>query len=257
MTRWNKEDENKLKKLYMDKSISIKKIIKLLKRTPASIHNKISRLGIKKSRSPRKFIFPAKFTPSLARIHAHVCGDGNLFKKREKDSYGYMGCYKPNRYRYRFGVEYTNMNQLLIKEFMRDSELTFGLKPYYRQNCVRVKSRDVWLLMKELGAGKSREWFISPKIMNASKEIRKNWIHAFFDDEACFNAGGRIRVRSVNRKGLTQLMKMLKAFTPCHITPKKDYYPDRSVYLNINKNDAEEYFSKVGSLRYTNNKIMR
>ena len=249
MIRWNKEDENKLKKLYMDKSISIKKIIKLLKRTPASIHNKISRLGIKKSRSPRKFRFPAKITPSLARIHAHICGDGNLFKYREKDCYGYLGCYKPNSYRERYGIGYTNMNQRLIREFMEDIKLTFLIKPLYYNNYVKVKSKDIWMLVKELGAGKSRDWFISPKIMKANREIKKHWIRAFFDDEACFN-DGRIRVRSVNRKGLTQVMKMLKEFTPCHITPKKDYYPDTSVYLNINKNDAEKYFHKIGSLRH-------
>jgi len=161
-----------------------------------------------------------------------------------------MSCYKLNKYRYRYGLGYTNMDQRLISEFMEDIKSTFGLKPYYRDNYVRVKSKDVWLLLKELGAGKSRDWFISPEITKASKEIRKNWIRAFFDDEACFNDNGRIRVRSVNRRGITQLMKMLREFLPSHITPKNDYYPDRSVYLNINKDDAEKYFSKIGSLRY-------
>ena len=89
--------------------------------------------------------------------------------------------------------------------------------------------------------------------MEVNKEIKKNWIRAFFDDEACFNDGGRIRVRSVNRKGITQVMKMLREFLPCHITPKKKYYPDGSIYLNINKIDTEKYFFKIGSLRYRNN----
>lgn len=248
--RWTKTEESKLRKFYLAKSISIKDIIKLFNKSPASIHNKISRLGIKKDRSPKKFKMPLEITPALARIHAHICGDGNLFKSREKDCYGYLGCYKPNAYRYRYGLNYTNFNQLLITEFMKDTESTFGLKPYYRDNVARVKSRDVWLLLKELGAGKSRDWFISPKILEANREIKKNWIRAFFDDEACFNDGGRIRVRSVNRDGLTQLTEMLREFVPCHITPNKDYYPDRSVYLNINKNDAQKYFSKIGSLRY-------
>ena len=254
--RWGSAEHAKLKELYFNKRLPILQICSILSRTPASVNQRLSD-KFKRNRALPKIKIPTNITPVLARIHAHICGDGNLFKKREKDSYGYMGCYKPNSHRYRYGIEYTNMNSLLIKEFMEDTRLVFGLKPYYLDNRVRVKSKDVWDLLKELGAGKSRDWFISPKIMNASKEIRKNWIHAFFDDEACFNAGGRIRVRSVNRKGLTQLMKMLKEFVPCHITPKKDYYPDESIYLNINKNDAEKYFSKIGSLRYSNNKIRR
>jgi len=253
--RWNKGDEDRLRKLYSNKSISIKKIIRLLKRTPASIHNKISNLGIKKKRSIRKFTCPTRITPALARIHAHVCGDGNLFRSSEKDSYGYLGRYKPNRRRYRYGIGYTNKNQRLINEFMLDTEVTFGLKPYYRNNYVRVKSRDVLLLLKKLGAGKSHDWFISFKFMNASKEIKRNWIRAFFDDEACFNDGGRIRVRSVNRKGMTQVKKMVREFVPCHITPKRKCYPDGSVYLNINKSDVGKYFSKIGSLRYRKSKI--
>lgn len=139
---------------------------------------------------------------------------------------------------------------------MEDINSTFFIKPLYSSNYnyVKVKSKDVWKLLKELGAGKSHDWSISSKITKANKEIKKNWIRAFFDDEACFDANGRIRVRSVNRKGLTQVVKILREFVPCHITPKKKNYPDGSVYLNINKIDAEKYFSKVGSLRYSNDK---
>ncbi len=248
--KWNKEDEDKLRRLYSNKLIPIKEIIKVLKRSPASIHNKISRLGIKKTRSPRKFRFPQKTTPALARIHAHICGDGNLFKYREKDCYGYLGCYKPDSYRERCGVGYTNMNQKLIREFMEDIKSTFFIKPLYYNNYVKAKSKDIFMLLKDLGAGRSKEWFISTKIMNANKEIKKNWIRAFFDDEACFDDNGRIRVRSVNRKGIIQVIKILKEFLPSHITPKNKYYPDGSVYLNINKSDAGKYFSRIGSLRF-------
>jgi hypothetical protein len=251
--KWNKKELIRLKKLYY-KSVSIQEIAYKLKRTTGAVEGKLRFLAIRRNRSFPKLRLPSQITPSLARIHAHVCGDGNLFKKKEKDSYGYLGCYKPNSYRYRYGIEYTNMNFSLIKEFMRDAKLTFGLKPYYRENCVRVKSIRIWKLLRELGAGKSHDWSISPKITKANKEIKKNWIRAFFDDEACFNSNGRIRVRSVNRKGLTQVMKMLRGFVPCHITPKKKNYPDGSVYLNINKIDAGKYFSKIGSLRYSNDK---
>jgi hypothetical protein len=138
----------------------------------------------------------------------------------------------------------------LIAQFTDDIKSTFGLRVYRGDNYVRVKSHDAWVLLKELGAGKSRDWFISPKIMKASREIKKNWIRAFFDDEAYFNDNGRIRVRSVNRKGVIQAMKMLKEFMPSHVTPKNNCYPDGSVYLNINKRESRKYFSMIGSLRY-------
>lgn len=247
--KWDKEEIEKLKNLYCG-GAPIKNIAHRLKKSSGAIEGKLRFLAVKRNRSVPKLKLPTKITPALARIHAHICGDGNLFQYKEKDSYGYLGCYKPNSYRYRYGIGYTNMNSLLIKEFIRDAKLTFGLKPYYRKNYVIVKSMPVWKLLKELGGGKSRDWFISPKIVNAGKKIKKNWIRAFFDDEACFNAGGRIRVRSVNRKGITQLREMLEEFLPSHITPKNGLYPDSSVYLNINKADAEKYFSKIGSIRY-------
>jgi len=246
--KWNKEEIVRLKELYYH-GILVQEIAYKLKKSTGAIEGKLRFLAIRRNRSVSKLKLPSKITPALARIHAHICGDGNLFKYREKDCYGYLGCYKPNSYRERYGIGYTNMNQRLIREFMEDIKLTFLIKPLYYNNYVKVKSKDIWMLLKELGAGKSRDWFISPKIMKANREIKKHWIRAFFDDEACFN-DGRIRVRSVNRKALTQVMKMLKEFTPCHITPKKDYYPDTSVYLNINKNDAEKYFHRIGSLRH-------
>ncbi|MEW6102132.1 MAG: hypothetical protein AB1481_07590 [Candidatus Omnitrophota bacterium] len=249
LRRWSKEEHVKLKHLYFSKKLPIRNICVILSRTPASVNQKLSD-KFKRNRSLPKIIIPTKMTPALARIHAHICGDGNLFKSKEKDCYGYMGSYKLNRYRYRYGLGYTNMNRELIREFMEDTKRTFGLTPYYRNNYVKIKSGNIWALMQELGAGKSRDWFISSKIMRASRRIKKSWIRAFFDDEACFNAGGRIRVRSVNRKGITQLMRMVREFIPCHITPKKGYYSDSSVYLNINKNYASKYFSKIGSLRY-------
>ena len=249
--QWTKKDCRKLKNLYFKQKVPIEEIAKILSRTTASINQRLS-TKYKRNRSLPKLTIPDTITPALARIHAHICGDGNLFRSKEKDSYGYMGRYKPNSHRYRFGVGYTNMNTALIKDFMDDAKSVFNLKPYYWRNYVKVKSRDVWLLLKNLGAGKSRDWFISPEIMNAGKEVKRNWIRAFFDDEACFNAGGRIRVRSVNRDGLAQVMKMARVFVPCHITPENGYYPDHSAYLNINKIDAPKYFSKIGSLRCKN-----
>ena len=66
-----------------------------------------------------------------------------------------------------------------------------------------------------------------------------------------------IRVKIVNKKGLIQVMEMLKKFIPCHLMPKKGYYWGKTVCLNINKKDAPEFFSKIGSIRYPHHRVVR
>ena len=81
------------------------------------------------------------------------------------------------------------------------------------------------MLLKELGAGKSRDWFISPKIMKANREI-KALIRAFFDDEACFNDG---RIRLGRNRKLNSGDEMQRVYLLATLR-LKDYYPDTSVF---------------------------
>ena len=101
-----------------------------------------------------------------------------------------------------------------------------------------------------MGAGNSYSWSIPNSILKSPNKIRINWIRAFFDDEAYFNDNGRIRAKSVNKKGLIQVEKMLNKFVPCHITPINGSNKDGTYYLSINKKDSPLFFKKIGSLRY-------
>ena len=248
--KWTTYEEKKLKKLYTQTDLIFEEIAEVLKRSVPALHGRLTKLKVKR-RNPSKFKLPSKITPALARIHAHLCGDGNLYCCKEKDCYGPWAKYRRNPYRNRCYLVYNNNNQDLLDEFARDIFSTFGIKcKTCEENKVRVSSKKAYELLKRLGAGGSFTWKIPEEIRAESREVTKNWIRAFFDDEADFDDYGMIRVKCVNKRGLIQLMKMLKKFVPCHLMPKKGFYWGKTVCVNINKKDAPNFFSKIGSIRY-------
>lgn len=191
-------------------------------------------------------------TPALARIHAHVCGDGHVFATRERDHYGYLAAYRQGYYRTRYGFGYTNLNVKLIRSFMEDVRTVFGLTPRYyaKRWLVTVRSKPAWELLRDLGAGKSRTWRVPSEIAQASDEVVAAWIKAFFDDEAHFVPRGGIRVRSVNRPGLEQVAIMLRRFVPCHLTPIRGLYPDESCYLVVSAACRAHFLHLIGSTKF-------
>ena len=199
---------------------------------------------------------PKEITPALARIHAHICADGSLYKCREKDNYGYYGKHRKNPYRVRYTVIYTNNNRNLIKEFRKDIKEIFAVRGKSRRskdnkniNEIRINSRRIWDFLKQLGVGGSHNWYIPKEIIKGSKKIKINWIRAFFDDEAYFDKNNRIRVKIVNEKGLKQLRNILKEFVPCNITPKTGSYWGKTYCLNVLKSNVDKYNKITGSNR--------
>ena len=241
--------------MFLEKKLPIAEIATKLNRTPASINTALSNFEIPRQRSLPKFRIPNLITPELARVHAHICGDGHLFSYREPDSYGYLKTYKVGKFRWRYGVAYTNLNPKLIGSFTEDVQRVFGIKPLYYPKIyrVRVKSREIWSYLKNLGAGGSREWRIPGEITGGPELIKEVWISAFFDDEAHFVPMGGIRVRSVNRPGIEQIVSMLRAFVPCHVTPSRGLYPDGSCYLAVPKSARDHFLKVIGSLKFTPN----
>lgn len=255
MRFWTNTDKQLLRKLYLEDSLPIAQIALRLNRSPASVNTRLTQFLIPRRRSIPKLRLPTRMTPALARIHAHVCGDGHLFVSRERDHYGYLRAYRQGYYRHRYGFGYTNLNETLIHSFMEDVREVFNLTPRYEQRYHRVvvRSKAVWQLLTNLGAGKSRTWSIHPLIVNADGVVVAAWIKAFFDDEAHFVPNGGIRVRSVNRAGLTQVVEMLRRFVPCHITPAQGLYRDGSCYLAVPTSARTPFLQQVGSLKYRHN----
>lgn len=245
MRKWNKSEENLLRKTYLGENKTIEETAKILERSPAAIFNRTSKLGIKKN--PSKFKFPP-LCCEIARVHAHICGDGYLTISKETNRTGFY-----RRWGYdnsgrvsRYIIAYSNKNRSLINEFIEDIKKCFGVKPILikkkdKNYEVRLKSKRAWKFLKSLGAGNSYSWSIPELFLEAPLKIKKAWINAFFDDEAHFAKDGRIRVKSVNRKGLNQIRLMLHQLVPCHITPQEKSYTDKTYYLNILKSNRKRF----------------
>jgi len=255
--KWTTEEEEKLKDLYTSTQLPVEKIAKIIGRSVPALSARLGNLKVKR-RYPRKFKYPSKITSALARIHAHVCGDGYLYVKQEKDIYGPWARYRRNPIRKKYIVGYCNNNQDLLKEFQQDIFNVFGLRGQeIEKNEIRAISEKLWEFLKEMGVGNSHNWSIPKSITNNSKEVMKNWIRAFFDDEADFDDNGRIKVKIVNKKAFIQVMEILKKFVPCHLMPKKGFYWGKTVCLSMNKKDAPKFFSKIGSIRYPHHRVVR
>lgn len=251
-TPWTDHEKAALRELFLERTFPIAEIARKLQRTTASINTALSLFGVPRKRWVRKFRLPTRITEALARVHAHVCGDGYLFRHRERDDYGYLKTYKRGNYRIRYGFAYTNLNPVLIQSFTMDVKEAFGLGVRYEPKrwTAFVKSKEAWDFLAHLGAGRSREWKIPREIREADVSVRMAWLQAFFDDEAHFDPQGRIRVRSVNRAGLEQAAEMLRSFLPCHITPQRGLYKDDSCYLVVLGVHRDRFMKAIGSLKF-------
>jgi len=253
--RWLKSEEKILRKIYLGEGKTIEEVARILGRNPAAVFNRTSKLKIKKN--PPKFKLPS-LSCELARVHAHICGDGFLTTSRETNKFGFYRRwgYDKGNFTSRHVVGYSNKNQLLINEFVEDVKKCFGIKPTVVKRKdgtyeARLKSKKAWEFLKNLGAGTSYSWKISKIFLEASPKIKRAWVRAFFDDEAHFSKDGRIRVKSVNRNGLRQVQILLHEFIPCHLTPQKKSYTDGTYYLNVLKSNRERFILSFKPLRTT------
>ena len=155
-----------------------------------------------------------KITPEVARIHAHLCGDGyisrSVVKRLKKELINHP---RKKITRDRYDIRYTAQNPVLRKNFKKDVKIAL------KRECVlcsgkrelSVSGKRVFDEFVLLGVGKSREWFIPDVIMKADDRVIRQWLRAFFDDEATVDQSRkRIRIKLVNLNGLKQIKKLLK-----------------------------------------------
>lgn len=247
---WSEKEEKKLKYLYLNTDFTLAEISREMNRTSSALNNRLSKMKVKR-RLTLIQRHPQKITPALARIHAHICGDGCIYSCKIKDNYGYWAKYRKNPFRVRYIINYCNNNEDLLREFKNDIYEVFGIRgKRIHRNTVVINSKRIWDVFKKMGAGGSFDWYIPKEIINGPQKVMKGWIRAFFDDEAYFNDRGRIRVKCVNKKGLQQLTKIVNNFVPCNLMPKKGFYWGKTVCLTIKRKDASKFFKKIGSVRY-------
>lgn len=139
---------------------------------------------------------------SLARIHARVCGDGNI--SRYETSEG-----DRNR---RAEVMYTNYNEENIEEFREDLESEFDVKGTVYENRIRVKSiRLVDFLEAEFGELDSKNFSLPAKIKESSREIKREWLRSFIRDEGYHEeSNDRLRIKLMNKDALEEIKCLLE-----------------------------------------------
>jgi len=149
------------------------------------------------------YLVMSEYIRYLARIHAHICGDGHIYT--EKGNYGL-----------RYVIEYTNKELSLINDFAFSIYKLLGKYPTIirrsSKNVIvaRIKSKNLYEKLGALGAGKSREWRI-PQTFTNNSNIFLEWLSAFIDDEAYIDTDkNRIIINSVNKNGLNQICNTLK-----------------------------------------------
>ena len=149
-----------------------------------------------------------------------------------------------------YGISYRNTKPLLSHWFIKDMKLVYRKKAYKtKSNQVAAKGKWLYQRLKKFGAGKSRDWFIGDEILTAEKSIIREWLRAFFDNEAFVELRKiRISIDSVNPDGLRQVQELLKkmgvnetSFTGPYLYKKSDIYR-----LSILKEDVERFAVYVG-----------
>lgn len=145
-----------------------------------------------------------KISPELARIHAHLCGDGFvcIFKTKEKDR------------NFTAITGYCNKNQYLLDKFREDFSKLFGVKMKMQKNRqVSIRSIKIFKqIINKFGEFGSRKWRIPKIIKSSSKEIKLEWLKAFFEDEAYDEKRyNRLKTKSVNYLGLKDAQEILKS----------------------------------------------
>ena len=172
----------------------------------------------------------------LARIHAHLCGDGMIctYKSSEPD------------HRNRADIVYFNSNPQLINEFREDMRALFGVQMTWIPKRIRVgvKSLRIARYLLTLSQYHSRRWSIPPLFLDASRRVKIAWTTAFANDEGYVPRDRSwIRIKSVNHTGLMQVRSMLDSLQiDSRITGPNC---DRTWYLNISKEKEFQHFNKV------------
>jgi len=153
----------------------------------------------------------------LARLHAHICGDGHIYIEEGDRGKRYI-------------IEYTNKSIELINSFINDVIAVVGVHPVIispaKKNALiaRVESKYLFHTLKRLEAGNSREWRASV-FLESSCRVIANWLSAFIDDEGYIDrVKHRIVLNSVNYNGLIDVQSILITLG---IDSKMYYYSEK------------------------------
>lgn len=181
-----------------------------------------------------------KLTKEKSRIIAHIIGDGCAYVTKHN-----------------YNIKYEVSDTELLESFEKDMVKVYGLKLShgFKQSgktdklipFVRLRSKLVYEDLLGYSTYFSRDWRIKKPLLNASKNIKREFIKAFCDDEgSVFKQGkvGIIRIYSINLNGLNQIRSMLNEF---NIESKisSGYGLKRNVFAILIK-DLSKFNKRIG-----------
>jgi len=172
---------------------------------------------------------------ALARIHARICGDGNIsrYETSEQDR---------NR---RAEIMYTNYDEDNISEFRDDLNSQFGVKGTKYQNRVRIKSiRLVESLEEKFDGFGSKDFRLPKSIFESNDAIKLAWLRAFIRDEGYYEKkNNRLRIKLMNKKALVDMQDLLADLgVSSRITGQNC---DGSWYLTVSNLDQYDKISQI------------
>jgi len=145
-------------------------------------------------------------TPAKARIIARLKGDGAIFRSGTN-----------------YIIKYEVKDKEQLKSFENDVKEVFGLNMKWlkHRSGITGKLLDlVWLRSKlafedlnKFGKFRSENRNIPKEVFKSTREVKKEFIKAFFDDEGSVIIGNKeIRLYSTNKNGLQEMKNLLNEF---------------------------------------------
>lgn len=181
-----------------------------------------------------------KLTIAKARIIAHLIGDGAVYQSNHD-----------------YNMKYEVKDLQLLSSFEKDMLSVYGLKltkgfknsgitgkpiPF-----VRLRSKLAYEDLLQYATYNSKDWRIKNWILSSSKNIKREFLKAFFDDEGSIVPQGKkgiIKLYSINKYGLKQVQKILLEFN-INSELNSGYGAKRNVYALLIK-DLKKFYNEIG-----------
>ncbi len=181
-----------------------------------------------------------KLTIAKARIIAHSIGDGTVY--RSNHDYNIKYEVKDLESLNSFEKDIISVYGLKLTKGFKNSGITGKPIPF-----LRLRSKLAYEDLLKYATYNSKDWKIKDILLASSKEIKREFLKAFFDDEGSVVPQGRkgiIKLYSINSNGLKQIQKMLLEF---NIENKlgSGYGAKRNVYAVLIK-DLNKFNKEIG-----------
>ena len=164
-------------------------------------------------------------TPAKARLIAHLIGDGSVYQSNHD-----------------YNIKYEVKDTESLNSFEKDIVFVYGLKltKGFKESgftgkpipFLRLRSKLAFQDLHRYATYMSKDWKIKKELLLATKEIKKEFLKAFFDDEGSITNEGKkgiVKLYSINLTGLKQIQKILLEFN-IDSSIRSGYGQRRNVY---------------------------